>query len=186
MGLMNQCQRNLQPIVNNQPSVVHRSLSAANFVLLLSRLGSQLLSWIVSIGMLHACEVTLDLIHSGNFLNWQFVFALTNMCVWTNCTLGDRLQKSHYGTHTHTKQHIRKSIVALKIGQKVPLLRLAHNRNGQANGMYYNDIQMHIVFSVSLSLSHFQCVCLFFVVFPKPFPRRSSLNQTTEYMLHTG
>lgn len=47
----------------------------------------------------------------------------------------------------------------------MPLLRLAHNRNGQANGMYYNDIQMHIVFSVSLSR-----IFSVFVYFSSYFP----------------
>lgn len=98
--------------------------------------------------MLHACGwVTLDLIHSVEYTFFSFFHPLQidNSCIFFS-PFTWKWQEEYRTKLIIWQTHIRKSIVALKIGQKMPHYSECSIVMDMANGMYYNDIQKCTLF----------------------------------------
>lgn len=105
MGLMNQCQRNLQSsstVISVQTIDYDRNISSVLFIQWY--LMGFACAWIC---MLNACWVTLDLIHSI-VLNWQSMFCGIQNQDHIFVFFALSLFQTHYST-----KRIRKSILAL-------------------------------------------------------------------------
>ena len=151
MGPMNQCQRNLQSSLRviSVQTIDYDQLQRRAFCLhdtSFARLRSFAftIAWILYAACVWMSNIRFNSLHRVCFFlvlssssNWQFSFFLP--FTW-------KCQEEYRTRLIIWQTHIRKSIVALKIGQKMPHYSKHTIVMDMANGMYYNDIQKCTLF----------------------------------------